>query len=737
MKIFTRLLLFLLTWGVIHQVSLAQCTTAPNGRWPTVSRSLNNSTAPTVLSPFCLCGQYSVCTDVVSGKSYTVTSSVATDYITITDATGTTILFSGTQPLVFVAPFIANIRVYRHVSSACGEESINRTIAVTCTDCPPAPPPPANDECANAVTLVCGGGSISGATFNSIFEPLLPGACASIFGVWYTFVGDNTLTTITSTPSSTPGLGFDHEIHVFSGTCGSLTSLSCTDATTGTETVSFAATSGTNYYIYIAHYSLDATSFDAGIFNIARTCVPLPSNDNCAGATSLTTQPFAASCSTPVMGTTVVASTSNTDCSSGQDDVWYSFTATATSQIVRFQSVTAVTGTVTAMGMNLYTTCGGVGTNCNTAITISSGVAQAYLTGLTAGTTYFLRVWTGGTGNAASFNICIIDPPPAPPNDLCLGATPLTPTGTLSYTTQSTGGATADSGPGVCTISAFGAPLNAVWFSFVQPAGLTFMTVQVDGNTGFDAVLSIINACGVTGNPAGGTCVDNSADGGVESRSLTGLTPGNTYFIQVHDYQGDALITSTFRISVFNVALPIELKSFSGKTTPTSNMLQWETLTEKNVQWHIVERSVDGIKWIEVGRKPGQMDAQSPVKYELEDRAPLAKAYYRLRSVDYDGAENFSNSIVLTRKGEHFGITAAYPSPTKNELTVQFASLAEETVTIQVTDFAGRLVLTQEFDADNGINEAVLQLANLQTGVYLVRISNATATAEPMRIVKE
>jgi hypothetical protein len=44
---------------------------------------------------------------------------------------------------------------------------------------------------------------------------------------------------------------------------------------------------------------------------------------------------------------------------------------------------------------------------------------------------------------------------------------------------------------------------------------------------------------------------------------------------------------------------------------------------------------------------------------------------------------------------------------------------------------------TQAFAADNGINEAVLQLANLQTGVYLVRISNATATAEPMRIVKE
>jgi hypothetical protein len=194
---------------------------------------------------------------------------------------------------------------------------------------------------------------------------------------------------------------------------------------------------------------------------------------------------------------------------------------------------------------------------------------------------------------------------------------------------------------------------------------------------------------------------------------------------------------SKFAIGGIATALPLELASFTGKTEIRSNMLLWETLTEKNVQWHIVERSVDGIKWMEVGKKAGKMDSQVAVKYELEDRAPLAKAYYRLRSVDVDGAENLSSTIILTRKGEHFGITAAFPSPTKDQVTVQFASLTEENVTIRVTDFTGRLVLEQEFAAENGINEVPVQLANLQAGVYLVSISNATSTAEPMRIVKE
>ena len=194
---------------------------------------------------------------------------------------------------------------------------------------------------------------------------------------------------------------------------------------------------------------------------------------------------------------------------------------------------------------------------------------------------------------------------------------------------------------------------------------------------------------------------------------------------------------SQFAIGGTASALPLELSSFTGKTLTTSNMLQWETLTEKNVQSHIVERSIDGIKWTEVGRKAGQLDSQSPLKYQLEDRTPPAKAYYRLRSVDFDGQENLSNTIVLTRKGDQFGITAAFPSPAKDKITVQFASTEETSVHLKVTDLSGRTVLEQEFAAANGINEVPVDLAGLQAGLYLVSILNETATTAPVRIVKE
>jgi Secretion system C-terminal sorting domain len=193
---------------------------------------------------------------------------------------------------------------------------------------------------------------------------------------------------------------------------------------------------------------------------------------------------------------------------------------------------------------------------------------------------------------------------------------------------------------------------------------------------------------------------------------------------------------SLFAVGGTTAALPLELNSFTGKTMPKTNMLSWETAQERDVNAHIVERSADGATWIEIGRKAGQVSSNVSTKYELEDRAPLAKAYYRLRSVDFDGKESISAAIVLTRKSELFAITNVFPNPTDARVTVQFATKNEAPVTIRIVDLTGRLVLEQQTEAAAGINEIPVNMQTLATGVYNVTITNGTETAGPVRIIK-
>ncbi|MDP5011641.1 MAG: T9SS type A sorting domain-containing protein, partial [Crocinitomicaceae bacterium] len=127
-------------------------------------------------------------------------------------------------------------------------------------------PPPANDACANATSLPCGTSGLAGTTVNAVSETA-PLGYSSPYGVWYSFIGDGQSTTISSIAV------FDHEMTIMTGSsCGSYAIVSSQDnaLSNGTETYTFNTIVGTQYYVYLAHYS--TTSITTGTFTISRTC---------------------------------------------------------------------------------------------------------------------------------------------------------------------------------------------------------------------------------------------------------------------------------------------------------------------------------------------------------------------------------------------------------------------------------------------------------------------------------
>jgi len=143
-----------------------------------------------------------------------------------------------------------------------------------------------------------------------------------------------------------------------------------------------------------------------------------------------------------------------------------------------------------------------------------------------------------------------------------------------------------------------------------------------------------------------------------------------------------------------------------------SNLLKWVTVSEKKVLWHVVERSVDGFTWTEVGRKSGKDFSATMLSYELEDLQPLSKAYYRLRTVDDDGAEAYSKSIFLIRRST-FGIARIFPTPASDLVTVQFTTEVDDAVVIRVLDCMGRIAIEQAMQADKGIHNSQLNIQSL------------------------
>ena len=353
--------------------------------------------------------------------------------------------------------------------------------------------PPVNDDCGTATSLIVGNGfpcspsnpfSWANATASSGVAAPTCGSY-STGDIWYTFTLNSDATVIINTAAGTGANAItDGAMTLYSGACGSLVDVECDDddGAGSMPQIKRFLTAGT-YYVRFWDYD-DKTTADFG--GICVNAITPLTNDNCSGVNGtpvvLTPQSYATSCASPVSATTVGATQSNTDCTpSGTfsaDDVWFQFTTGAgiTSQTIRFQNVVTAFGTTaTSMALSTYTTCGGTSSNCTTAVSLTSGAGQTTLTGLTANTTYYLRVWTNtDTDNGVTFDICVIDPQPM--------------TYVSSAITQQTG--TTGAGSSYQKIL----QLNVVVISTLNPLSVTQLDFSTAGTPGTSLPADITNA---------------------------------------------------------------------------------------------------------------------------------------------------------------------------------------------------------------------------------------------------
>lgn len=113
------------------------CNGAIYGLYPnaTFTPVCTGSTEP--IASDCWAGEYSN-VNVTANKQYTFTSSVATDYITITNTAGTAILASGATPLNWASGTTSGVvRFHLNSNVNCGAQNVNRTRAVQCTTAAP------------------------------------------------------------------------------------------------------------------------------------------------------------------------------------------------------------------------------------------------------------------------------------------------------------------------------------------------------------------------------------------------------------------------------------------------------------------------------------------------------------------------------------------------------------------------------------------------------------------------
>jgi Secretion system C-terminal sorting domain len=416
-----------------------------------------------------------------------------------------------------------------------------------------------NDVCADAITISCGNsyaGSTIGAGLDAVPQCFTTGF--GLTGVWYKFAGTNQTVTLT-----TCGVGsYDTKISVYTGTCGTLTCFAQNDDNSGcvgataTSEVTFNAITGTDYYVFVHGY----TNFSSGAFNLQVSCVtlcPPVANDVCATAQTIAVTPFLS----PVLtgGTNVCAGVDpNPTCDlfGIVQGVWYKFNSGSETQLIlNVNEITAGTNS----SVVVYTaSCGGTQLYCS-----NPPFTEPIPLTVAINTDYYVLVYNDGGLLAGTFNINVTKLPPPPVNDNCTSATVINPTTNCATITGTTIFANPSSTPVTCG----GLAEDDVWYKFT--ATDTYMTINVDGSTSFDATIELLSGtCAATTSLA---CSNVTGAGGVETITFAGFVVGQEYLVRVYDGLGVTPADPTFTICVTKLPIVQLASSYCGNLAYLTN----------------------------------------------------------------------------------------------------------------------------------------------------------------------
>jgi len=97
--------------------------------------------------------------------------------------------------------------------------------------------------------------------------------------------------------------------------------------------------------------------------------------------------------------------------------------------------------------------------------------------------------------------------------------------------------------------------------------------------------------------------------------------------------------------------LPIELIEFTGTANNTHNLLTWQTATELNNDYYIIERSIDGTLWQVIDKQPGAGTTSTASSYSYADNTYIRTSinYYRLTQVDFNGNRYTYDPIAIDK----------------------------------------------------------------------------------------
>jgi len=184
--------------------------------------------------------------------------------------------------------------------------------------------------------------------------------------------------------------------------------------------------------------------------------------------------------------------------------------------------------------------------------------------------------------------------------------------------------------------------------------------------------------------------------------------------------------------------LPVNVLSYSGLYRNGVSELGWTTVTEKNSDYFLVEKSFDNQHFETIGKVKASGNSSTEKNYYMTDKTAKSNTiiYYRLRMFDYGNIESYSNTVTLFTSQSNVGFET-YPNPSSDELNLITSDiLFGKGMYFDIIDENGTVVKKMNEIVSDGSHIKV-NIAELNPGPYFIRLSDETGILSKKLIVKQ
>ncbi len=174
-------------------------------------------------------------------------------------------------------------------------------------------------------------------------------------------------------------------------------------------------------------------------------------------------------------------------------------------------------------------------------------------------------------------------------------------------------------------------------------------------------------------------------------------------------------------------ALPITLASFEGRSKGNYNLLSWITSTESNHRGFQLQKADNGKDFSFVAFIQGASNSTEDRHYHYKDHSVKSRiTYYRLKSIDLDNSESFSDIIAVENIDEQpTTIISATPNPFVNDIHLTFNRPLTSKAVFTLIDISGERIASFTSNNENSADVSVkFDVADLPAGIYFLKVTS-------------